>query len=59
MSKKVLENRDVFQDLDELSVDEVFNRCLDSYNIDDEERTLLNRLYGEIVSATLEEDINL
>lgn len=59
MSKKVLENRDEIQDLDELSVQEVFKRCLDIYNIDEEERPLLNSLYNEIVSATLEEDINL
>ncbi len=59
MSKKVLENRDEIQDLDELSVEEVFKRCLDIYNIDDAERPLLYSLYSEIVASTLEEDINL
>ena len=59
MRKKVLENRDEIQDLDELSVEEVFKRCLDIYNIEEDERPLLNRLYSEIVTSTLEEDINL
>jgi exonuclease SbcD len=55
---KVLQQNDSEETLDDISIDEVFLRCLDSYEIPQEQRTELLHSYQEIVKEILEEDVN-
>lgn len=44
--------------LDDLSINEVFKRCLDAHNVAEEERDEYVRSYNEIVKESFEEDGN-
>ncbi len=55
---KVLKQNDSEETLDDISIEEVFLRCLDSYEIPQEQRTELLHSYQEIVKEILEEDVN-
>lgn len=55
---QVLQQNHNEETLDDLSVDEVFLRCLESYEVPAEQRTELLHSYQEIVKEILEEDIN-
>lgn len=54
ITNKTLESLDNIEELENLGVEEVFDRCLDIYNITDSERPLLKQLYGEIVTSIKE-----
>lgn len=44
--------------LDDLDVQQVFDRCLDTFEVDPEERAQLTHSYNEIIKSLHEEDIN-
>ncbi|PIE91249.1 MAG: exonuclease sbcCD subunit D [Acidobacteria bacterium] len=44
--------------LDELDAGDVFNRCLDAFEVPDEDREELTASYNEIIKDLMEEDIN-
>jgi len=44
--------------LDDLETGEVFTRCLDAFDVPDEDREELNGAYNEVVRDVLEEDLN-
>lgn len=44
--------------LDDLDVQQVFDRCLDTFEVEPEERTQLIHSYNEIIKSLHEEDIN-
>lgn len=44
--------------LDDLETGDVFSRCMDSYNVPDEDRDELIAAYNEILNSLLEEDKN-
>ncbi|EFK07299.1 putative Nuclease sbcCD subunit D [delta proteobacterium NaphS2] len=44
--------------LDDLDVDDVFDRCLDIFEVSLEDRLIITRLYNEIVTSIREEDVN-
>ncbi len=44
--------------LDDLDAGDVFTRCLDAFNVPDEDREELRVSYNEIIKALMEEDIN-
>jgi exonuclease SbcD len=44
--------------LDDLNVNDVFIRCLDTYEVLEDERPALIRSYKEIITSLHEEDIN-
>ncbi|WP_027362841.1 exonuclease SbcCD subunit D C-terminal domain-containing protein [Desulfospira joergensenii] len=46
------------QTLDDLDVNDVFERCLDAFDVPDEDRVELTGSYKEIVKDLLEEDVN-
>lgn len=56
ISNKTLDSLDSTEELENLGVDEVFNRYLNIYDIDEAERPLLKQLYGEVVNSMGEDD---
>ncbi|MCW8819723.1 MAG: hypothetical protein OQK61_05355, partial [Ignavibacteriaceae bacterium] len=44
--------------LDDLETGEVFTRCLDAFDVPDEDREELNGAYNEVVRDLVEEDLN-
>ncbi|MCA1796554.1 MAG: exonuclease SbcCD subunit D C-terminal domain-containing protein [Geobacteraceae bacterium] len=58
LMNRVIHRAAVEETLDDLDEFEVFERCLDTYAIEGDERTELNHLYREIVHAVREEDSN-
>jgi exonuclease SbcD len=44
--------------LDDLDVNEVFSRCLDSFKVPVTERPEITRSYSEIINALHEDDVN-
>lgn len=55
---RVINNISNQETLDDLDPQDVFNRCLDAYEIKDEDRKELINSYGEIIKSLEEEDIN-
>lgn len=54
ITNKTLEGLDNIEELEHLGVEEVFDRCLDVYEVTEDERPLLKQLYGEIVTSIKE-----
>lgn len=44
--------------LDDLNVEDVFKRCLNTFDVPDEDREGLTASYNEIIQSLLEEDVN-
>ena len=44
--------------LDDLDVGDVFTRCLDAFDVPDEDREEMTVSYNEIIKDLMEEDIN-
>ena len=51
ITNKALESLDSIEELDDLTPLEVFNRCLNAYDVTETERPLLKNLYGEILTS--------
>lgn len=58
ITKKALSVLDHNIELNTLSTNEVFSKCLDAYNVLDSDRPLLTALYKDIIKSLEEEDIN-
>lgn len=58
MAQQVMSRVDENETLDNLNEDEVFLRCMDHYNITEDERSGLIQSYQEILSSLHEEDLN-
>lgn len=56
MTHQVIHATSQHETLDDLNVHDVFERCLDTYNVPKEDRKDLGRLYSEIIHALYEED---
>ena len=56
--EKALAQNNPEESLDDLDVNEVFIRCLDTYEVTEEERPLLINSYNEIIQTLQEEDLN-
>jgi len=52
--RKLAEN----ENLDDLDTGDVFNRCLDAFNVPNEDRDELTASYNEIIKSLHEEDVN-
>ena len=44
--------------LDDLDAGDVFTRCMDAFEVPDEDREELTVSYNEIIKSLLEEDVN-
>jgi len=55
---RVLNSIQENETLDDLNVNDVFERCLESFEIPDEDRNELTHSYNEIIKSLHEEDIN-
>lgn len=58
LMNKVIHRASVDETLDDLDEFQVFDRCLDTYTIEGDERDELKHLYREIVHSVREEDSN-
>jgi exonuclease SbcD len=58
LMNKVIHRASVEETLDDLDEFQVFERCLDAYAIEEDERAELKQLYREIVHTVREEDSN-
>ncbi|MFW6387051.1 MAG: exonuclease SbcCD subunit D C-terminal domain-containing protein [Thermodesulfobacteriota bacterium] len=58
LMNKVIHRASVEETLDDLDEFQVFDRCLDAYAIEEDERAELKQLYSEIVHTVREEDSN-
>jgi len=58
LMNKVIHRASVEETLDDLDGFQVFERCLDAYAIEEDERAELKQLYSEIVDTVCEEDSN-
>ncbi len=56
--QKLIKKSDKEEELDDLSEQDVFRRCLDSYDVPENERTDLISAYSEIINLIREEDLN-
>jgi len=54
--ERALEQSAHRETLEELQVDEVFQRCLDAHDIPEEQRPELQQAYEEIIAALRDED---
>lgn len=57
ITNKTLENLDCIEELEHLEPEDIFNRCLDIYNISEEDRPILKQLHNEILDG-FGEDLN-
>jgi DNA repair protein SbcD/Mre11 len=55
---RVLSNIAENENLDDLDTGDVFNRCLDAFNVPNEDRDELTASYNEIIKSLHEEDVN-
>ncbi len=53
--QRVISNININETLDDLSEEDVFSRCLDTYEVQEEERPLLKQLHREIITSIKEE----
>lgn len=58
ITEQVLHATDAGEDLNDLNTSEVFQRCLDTFQVPTEERDLLNASYNEILQILHEKDTN-
>ena len=56
--QKIIQRADIEEELDSLDEKEVFSRCLDSYEVPEDERAELIYAYSEIINLIHEEDLN-
>jgi exonuclease SbcD len=55
---RVIRTIDKNETLDDLNVSDVFERCLDAFDVPDEDREELTASYNEIIKSLNEEDVN-
>jgi exonuclease SbcD len=55
---RVISNTAKDETLDDLDTSDVFARCLDAFDVADEDRKELEESYNEIIQSLHEEDIN-
>ena len=55
---RVLKTIHAHETLDELDVTDVFDRCLDTFEVSLEDRPIMTRLYNDIVTSIHEKDVN-
>ncbi|QEN04650.1 exonuclease subunit SbcD [Thiospirochaeta perfilievii] len=57
--RRVLDSSQTLEELEELTTEDVFEKCLDVYEVSKDEKPLLRKLYKRVLAEVYEEDTNI